>query len=420
MKRVIVLGAGAAGLAAARDLLAAGWQVTLLEARGRVGGRLYSLTGGPGLPVDLGPEFLHGEAAEVKALVPEREVISPASDAQKLFWRGEIAPAGELLGVLENTAALRRTSPDAAVAEIFARLTLSPLEDATLRNYLEGFEALDANDASQSALFDDFHSGEDLETFGRLRGGYGPLLAALVPAARENFTLALETCARRVEWKPGAVRVVAAGPRGETVHEAERLVCTLPPPILAEEESFQISPELPELRAAARALPMGPVHKVVFTLKEALWDTEGKDIAFFHAPEMVFGARWIWTMHAQPILSCWSGGARARQLNGRGREAVIDLAVGELAASLRCSEREVRAKVSQAYYHDWVADPFSRGAYTYVRLGGAGSREVLSRPVADTLYFAGEATAHDGSAGTVHGAIRSGRRAARDLLAGAP
>ncbi|RYZ93954.1 MAG: FAD-dependent oxidoreductase, partial [Proteobacteria bacterium] len=171
-------------------------------------------------------------------------------------------------------------------------------------------------------------------------------------------------------------------------------------------------------RRAARALPLGAVHKVVSVLDEPLWDTEGKDLAFLHSPGSLFGANWIWMLHEKPILVCWSGGSRAQQLNGLASEEVIRLALADAATALGRDPAALREKIRGTYYHDWMLDPFSLGAYSYVRLGGAGSRGDLAKPVAGTLFFAGEATANDGSAGTVHGALRAGVRAA-DEIAGA-
>ena len=415
MKKVIIVGAGVAGLSAAKDLLAAGWEVILLEARSRVGGRLYALPGPDGVPIDLGPEFLHGEARDVRDLVSPARVVPEASESAKLFWRNELTEPGAVMERLEaHMKELRCTTPDRPVAELFSRLNLSALDEAELRNFIEGFQTVDVNFASQCALRAEAELSEDSETLGRLLDGYASILPALTAGWRQHLHLHLDTRVKRVRWAAGSVTVEADGPLGPVTFSADRAVFTLPPPVLAEKPTFE--PDIPETRKAARFLPMGFVHKVVCVLKEPLWDTEGKDISFVHSPGLLFGIRWIWTLHARPLLVCWTAGARAGQLNGLGREAVIERALADTATALKRPLQEIKAAVDQSFYHDWVADPFSRGGYTYVRVGGADSRARLARPVENTLFFAGEATATDGSPGTVHGALRTGKRAAREVL----
>jgi monoamine oxidase len=113
-----------------------------------------------------------------------------------------------------------------------------------------------------------------------------------------------------------------------------------------------------------------------------------------------------------PVLPAWSAGPKADALRGLSTRDVEVRAI----ESLRRIMGVEPARVEQAWTHDWYADPFSRGAYSYVPAGGLWAREVLARPVEHTLYFAGEAIDLLGYGGTVHGAIASGRRAARQIL----
>ncbi|MGH7802978.1 MAG: FAD-dependent oxidoreductase, partial [Candidatus Binatia bacterium] len=97
--------------------------------------------------------------------------------------------------------------------------------------------------------------------------------------------------------------------------------------------------------------------------------------------------------------------------------ALADLAIDSLAGALRLPRREVEAQLLAHHVHDWRADPFSRGAYTYVVAGGIEAPRLLARPVERTLYFAGEATCAGGLNATMEGAVQSGLRAAGELLA---
>ena len=118
-----------------------------------------------------------------------------------------------------------------------------------------------------------------------------------------------------------------------------------------------------------------------------------------------------------PILTGWSAGPRADTLLAESEAIVIERALEDLASITRVAAPKLRELLEAAYFHDWHADPFSRGAYSYVPAGALRERAVLARPVADTLYFAGEATELNGHSATVHGAIASGQRAAQQILA---
>jgi monoamine oxidase len=112
----------------------------------------------------------------------------------------------------------------------------------------------------------------------------------------------------------------------------------------------------------------------------------------------------------------WAGGAAAERLAGGGNDSLIERALDSLTRVLGVERAGVDEQLEAAYTHDWLADPFSRGAYSYLPVGGVEAQETLARPVAGTLFFAGEATNTDGPVGTVHGALATGMRAALEVL----
>jgi monoamine oxidase len=118
-----------------------------------------------------------------------------------------------------------------------------------------------------------------------------------------------------------------------------------------------------------------------------------------------------------PLLVAWAGGPRAQRLScGADAQNIVGQALATLESMFgkRCN---VEGELEAAYYHDWQQDPFARGAYSYVTVGGGDARRLLAAPIADTLFFAGEATDTEGETATVTGALQSGTRAARELLA---
>jgi monoamine oxidase len=172
---------------------------------------------------------------------------------------------------------------------------------------------------------------------------------------------------------------------------------------------------LPALRireksAALAKLASGPVIRVAMAFREAFWEKEHPGVAFFHSPEAPFPTFWTpLPMHA-PLLTAWAGGPKAEKLTGKKPEALLRHALATVQSVLQIAEEPTAFLV-----HDWQADPYARGGYSYVKVGGTGAREELAAPLEDTLYFAGEATDTEHS-GTVGGALASGIRAAREIL----
>jgi monoamine oxidase len=116
-----------------------------------------------------------------------------------------------------------------------------------------------------------------------------------------------------------------------------------------------------------------------------------------------------------PIFTGWAGGPRAAAMAGMSRDEVTALAVASLARQLGVARKTVDDALTGAWTHDWSADPWARGAYSYAMVGGSEAAKTLARSVDGTLFFAGEATDAEGRSGTVHGAIASGRRAAAQV-----
>jgi monoamine oxidase len=168
--------------------------------------------------------------------------------------------------------------------------------------------------------------------------------------------------------------------------------------------------EIREKRTALAGLAAGPVIRVAMAFRTAFWEKEHPGIAFFHSPGAPFPT--VWTplpMHA-PLLTAWAGGPKAGRLTGSSEKKLLAQGLATVRSIFESKEEP------QAFLvHDWQADPYARGGYSYVRVGGTGARERLAAPLEETLYFAGEATDVEQS-GTVGGALASGLRAAKEIL----
>jgi len=170
---------------------------------------------------------------------------------------------------------------------------------------------------------------------------------------------------------------------------------------------------------------MGAVVRVSLRTRERFWASEhfasrhGRSIldrlAFLHSSDEHFPVWWTPYPTQAPMLVAWTGGRRASALSSLGPEQLVDVAMESLRAQFGLSRREVHHQVERGWTHDWQNDPFSRGAYSYIVVGGGNAPQQLAKPLRDTLFFAGEASDAEGRTGTVHGAIASGRRAARQV-----
>ena len=117
-----------------------------------------------------------------------------------------------------------------------------------------------------------------------------------------------------------------------------------------------------------------------------------------------------------PIITGWAAARCAERLTGMAEGHIVDQALDSLSALLQMKKSDVHSQLAAAHFHDWNADPYSLGAYSYVKVGGEGCQKTLGAAVERTLFFAGEATDVSGHNGTVHGAIASGKRAAAEVL----
>jgi monoamine oxidase len=181
-------------------------------------------------------------------------------------------------------------------------------------------------------------------------------------------------------------------------------------------QSLRFDPPLPrDKQDAISSIVMGPVIKVVLDFRTPFWErvenARYRDAGFFQAADCELRTVWTRLPQRTPLLVAWGGGGAAQRLIEKGRDP-IDAALttcGALFPSV-----DVRGELRNAYYHDWQADPFACGAYSFLRVGGGNARNVLAQALQETLFFAGEATCSD-DAGTVAGAFETGYRAAGEI-----
>ena len=401
---VIVIGAGAAGLAAADELTGAGRSVLLVEARDRVGGRcLTRRLPGLAVPVELGAEFIHGRPQATLSLLQKAGI--PAVDStrsQLIAFEGMLRPVN-MFAQAQRVARRPVKGRDISFRAFLARQRLPRLTRALGTMMVQGFDAADPRQASAREIVDEWSGLSSSQP--RPHGGYGPLLEVL---ARE-ISVQLETVVRRVRWSRGSVEVEGTF-RGEPWRaSAPHAVITLPLGVL-QSNTVGFVPGLISKKPSLTQLGSGPVIRVAMAFRSAFWEKDHPGIAFFHSPQAPFPTFWTPLPMRAPLLTAWAGGPKAARLTGLSQEKLLSHALVSVRSVLGNREEPTAFLV-----HDWQADPHARGGYSYVRVGGTGARERLAEPLEETLYFAGEATDVEQS-GTVGGALASGIRAAREIL----
>ena len=425
-----------AGLAAARALAEAGKRVLVLEARDRVGGRVFTERTAEGVLVEHGAEFIHGRVAELWALINEAGLATVEREGAMLRESdGRLTDDAEERGddffsPLEDLAEL--AGEDLSFADWLAGSNVPEWQRDALTGYVEGFNAADAGRISARSLGVQ-QRAEDASEGDRawhLPGGYAQLPEFLAERVRAlGGEIRLGCIVSAVRWREG--EVVVTTDAGDL--RAAKCVVTLPLGVLqaanaGSAASVRIEPE-PRPLFEARRMAMGQAVRFTLVFRERWWERAAAanpalDPGALRTLHFLFTAErtppvW-WTRHPEPeplpTLVGWIGGPASEALRGKTAAELAEHACRELAEVFHLPAEQIRAALVSAHTFDWSADLFARGSYSYVAAGALDAPAAMAEPVADTLFFAGEHTDTTGHWGTVHAALRTGLRAAAQVL----
>lgn len=421
---IIIVGGGISGLAAGIELAQSGRQVLLLEGRNRLGGRLLTVFDNEfpdEFPVELGAEFVHGKALELHDQLNEPQAFCRTAEEHDVYYRGKICRSDfdqRLEPVFEGLSLINEDLP---MTSYFDKIKegLPALDFLLFKSYIEGLFCADSETLSALSMAD--MGGDDYSENSRLTIGYSALISRMEKRFKDaGGKVALETTVNEIKWKRDSVSLSTnVGPL-----EAEKALITVPLSCLQTngdaKTRLSFSPPLREKAGALELLEIGKVVKPFLRFRAPLWDTGNTRLHFLHSPELDFTTRWVWKDAEGFLVTSWAGGSGTRNVAHLSVDEVLSRALENMSLVSGIPRADLNRDLMSSHYHDWNIDPYTQGGYSFTRVGGLvepGARSVLAQPVADTLFFAGEATATDGRDGTVHGALATGLRAAGELKA---
>ena len=400
---VVVIGGGAAGIAAGFALRNSSLSICILEARNRVGGRAHTLSQGMPAPLDLGCEWLH--SANVNPVVAVAERLGLTIDKRAPVWGSSVgrnfpsedkqafeAASSRFWDALERAA--RDGQADRAASEFLVpNDRWNPLL-AAISTYYNGVEP-------EGVSVIDLDRYVDTGVNWRIAEGYG----TFVSRAAAGLDIRFDSAVHLIDHSGKQIRVETT--RGTVT--ARYVVVTVPTDVLVD-GSIRFLPYLPDKLAAAASLPLGLADKVFFAVADGAGLVSGH---VFGAPKCLEAFSFDVCLYGRPIVEGFVGGRYARALEDAGPAAFEAEARAQLTSALGA---DVQRHLTFLRSTAWARDPWSRGSYSHARVGAADARQTLKMPISERIYFAGEACSATFFS-TAHGAWQSGIDVAAALRA---
>jgi monoamine oxidase len=428
---VIIVGAGAAGLMAAYTLIKAGKTVTILEARDRIGGRIYK-SHNPLFSdtVELGAEFIHGNLPVTLDLLKEANIKTRGVSFEmwqyqnNKFEQSEEFVEGwdrflEKVNAVDNDMTLQ-----AFLEENFEGKQFDTMR-SQIENYVAGYDTADVNDASVFALRNEWnHEGEDAQH--RVAGGYDSMIRYLEQTCiKGGAQIELDNIVKQITWSDDEVKVTTTT---GSVYSAAKIIIAMPLGVLQAPDDADgtvlFQPPLLKQKEALRNIGFGSVIKILLEFETIFWEGDTIKNAFgaylstmgFLFAEEEISTFWTQAPLHSPLLTGWLGGPPAKELVDASNEEILQLTLTSLSNIFKIDTEELKGKLIAWEVVNWTAEAYTRGSYAYDKVESPEAKKLLQQPVNNTIYFAGEYL-YDGPAiGTVEAALTSGKNAAELVL----
>ncbi|WP_276374500.1 NAD(P)/FAD-dependent oxidoreductase [Chryseolinea sp. H1M3-3] len=419
---IVIIGAGAAGLSAAKILSTAGRSICICEARDRIGGRIHTLKGGEfSGPVEAGAEFIHGDLPLTKALMKQAKVSYYAGKGQTWTVEKNELARGDLFD--DNwdilLTKLRQLEHDITIGEFLKTFFNEPKYQSLVEGvtrFVQGYDAADVNKASALALREEW-ANENIQGY-RPIGGYSLLVEHLWSEVNHlHGVLKLSTVINKIVWRNNYVEMYSD--RNEKI-TARKVLVTVPVSVL-KSGAIKFDPPLAQHQEALQQLEVGGVIKFLVEFKGPIWERRGPS-KFNRMPALnfLFSDAFIPTWWSQrpaeiPLLTGWLAGPVVQNLP-QDDNVLLSQAISSLAYVFGCETAALEKEIRAAKVFNWYVDPYAQGAYAYKTLATSTAVRVLTRPLDNTIYFAGEALYDGPEMGTVEAALASGNKAAEEII----
>lgn len=431
---IIVIGAGAAGLAAMVELDRANVSAICLEARDRIGGRIHTIRPfAAGIPIELGAEFVHGRSPEIWEVADRHKAVIYDCHEHSVYMKdGRLQTSQEawllIDQVMTDLHKAAESGPDIPFTEFLATVDHPKRAKDMALSFVQGFNAARPDEIGIQSLAQDAKAAESIDgdkSF-RIANGYESIPQLLANELRPGSSaIRTGSIVEAILWRQGSasVHVRSAITGQQRKMDARAVIVTLPLGVLQARDggtgTIHFDPVPERILASAARLRFGQVVRVVFLFRERIWEEkqETSNAGFILPGDPSLPAWWTPLPVRAPILTGWCAAGNAEALLGQACERIALGMIERFSRATGIATARLQNSLVTAFYHDWHADPFSRGAYSYTPAGALEARSALAEPVGNTLFFAGEATETQGHSATVHGAIATGRRAAAQVLA---
>jgi monoamine oxidase len=426
-KRIVIAGAGISGLITGCELAENNFEVTILEARNRCGGRIFtSEENNFSRAIEAGAEFVHGKVPFSMSLVNDCRLKTTAMKGRIYRLTGDELTTEKSFVEGENTLNRKLKSLDENITvEEFLQKYFNEEEDAELissvKKFVEGYDAADSSKASALSFKDEWLKEDDDEQL-HIEGGYGKIITHL----KKKFLSAggkiiYETVVDNIDWLPDQVSVHC---KNGNTYKAEKAILTIPLIFLRENTKGAISftPALPRIYSAAEKIGYGHVIKFIIEFNFPFWEEGLKEYSSRKTPDLMFlftdetiPTWWSQSPEKLPLLSGWLAGPHAEKLKSETNDVLMEKAYQSLANIYEIPVTVLKNITKAAFVKNWSVDEFSRGAYTYNTPDSDDARKTFDNGINNTIFFAGEAYYSGKETGTVEAAAASAVRVCRKL-----
>jgi len=413
---IIIVGGGACGLIAANELLNHGKKVILLEAKNRLGGRIQTLyEGNPAIAIEAGAEFIHGKLPVTFGLLKEYKLKVQETGGKMVYadkTNYQDYDQDNWVKLMQKMAELKIDLP---LSEFL--LTYFPGDRysgfrKSVEGFANGFDLASPDLASTFSLRDEW-SKEDEEQY-RMCGGYKKLIDALHnDCASKGCEIHRSEIVKKIQWKKNEVIVLTE--KGNVFYGAKALI-TIPAGVWhSDPNSIRFEPAISATIEAFNKIGFGSVIKIILHFREAFWEKKYKNLGFLITDEFI-PTWWTQAPEKNNMVTGWVGTGLAKKLKGKSADELSGIALQFLGSAFEIDINHLKDMLISSYVFNWDDDIFFRGGYSFSMIESPSARQFLREPVADTLFFAGEALYEGIMQGSVEAALWSGLDSSRKII----